>query len=242
MIENSKSVRLGVALKENKFFQVAEIILPFLLATIIIVIGKFFVGEDPILNQMVVWVSNIVMLCVVWVGLKARDEKWLHIGLSLKHAKLRTFLLSLAVFIAALAGFMFGAVIMANITGIPESADMSSYNALAGNLPLLIVALIAVFIASSFGEEVIYRGFLITRISELGGNSKTWIRLAVVISSIIFGLIHYDWGAMGMVQTGFMGLALGVSFLLVKRNLWTLVLAHAYLDAILMIQIYMGGN
>ena len=240
MIDNSTSTRLGVALKENKIFQVTEIVLPFLLAILIITSGTLFVGKDPIMHQVVVWVSNIAMLGVVWMGLRARGEKWSHIGLRLKHGKLRTFLLSLAVFIAALAGFMLGSIIMANITGIPESADMSSYNALAGNLPLLIVALIAVFIASSFGEEVIYRGFLITRISELGGNSKTWVRIAVLVSSIIFGLIHFDWGPMGMVQTGFMGLALGISFLLVKRNLWILVLAHAYLDAILMIQMYLG--
>ena len=118
---------------------------------------------------------------------------------------------------------------------------MSGYNYLQGNLPMLILALIAVFIVSSFGEEVIYRGFLITRISEIGANKKSWIRLAVVFSSVIFGLVHFDWGLMGVVQTGLMGLALGISFLLVKRNLWILVLAHAYMDAILMVQMYLGA-
>ncbi len=107
---------------------------------------------------------------------------------------------------------------------------------------MLLGALLAVFIVSSFGEEVIYRGFLITRISEMGGNGKNWLKVAVLISAIIFGLVHFEWGLTGIVQTGFMGLALGISFILVKRNLLALVLAHAYLDAILMIQMYLGGN
>ena len=97
---------------------------------------------------------------------------------------------------------------------------MSGYNYLQGNLPMLPGALLGIFIVSSFGEEVIYRGFLITRISEMAGNSKNWVKIAVLISAIIFGLAHFEWGLMGMVQTGFMGLALGISFLFVKRNLW----------------------
>ena len=85
-------------------------------------------------------------------------------------------------------------------------------------------------------------GYLITRISEMAGNSKNWLKIAVLISAIIFGLAHFAWGLMGMVQTGFMGLALGISFLFVKRNLWVLILAHAYMDTILMIQMYLGGG
>ena len=46
------------------------------------------------------------------------------------------------------------------------------------------------------------------------------------MSSLVFGLIHYTWGAAGVVQTTFMGLALAVSYLLVRRNLWIPVLAH----------------
>ena len=48
------------------------------------------------------------------------------------------------------------------------------------------------------------------------------------------------WGVMGIMQTTFMGLALGISYLLVKRNLWVLILAHAYMDTVLMVQMYLG--
>lgn len=43
-----------------------------------------------------------------------------------------------------------------------------------------------------------------------------------------------------MVQTGFMGLALAISFLVLQRNLWILILAHFYMDAILMVQMYLA--
>ncbi|MEE9190683.1 MAG: type II CAAX endopeptidase family protein [Candidatus Neomarinimicrobiota bacterium] len=228
------------ALKNNKLIQIIEILLVFFSAIVIIRIFQPLVGENPILRQSIVWIANIIMLFIVWLGIRLRGQGWSHFGVNKKFINLRSFLLSFVVFFAAVAGFVVGSIIMANITGIPESADMSRYNYLQGNLPMLLAALVAVFIVSSFGEEVIYRGFLITRIAEMGGNSKIFLKIAVLVSSVIFGLVHYEWGLMGIVQTGFMGLVLGISFLLVKRNLWILILAHAYMDAILMIQMYFG--
>jgi len=41
-----------------------------------------------------------------------------------------------------------------------------------------------------------------------------------------------------MVQTAFMGLALAIAYLVTKRNLWVLVLAHVYIDTLLLVQLY----
>ena len=62
-----------------------------------------------------------------------------------------------------------------------------------------------------------------------------------MISSVVFGLIHYTWGPAGMVQTGFMGLALGVCYLALGRRLWPLILAHAYLDTLLLVPIALAS-
>ena len=128
---------------------------------------------------------------------------------------------------------------MANLVGIPEPADMSKYDYLQGNLAMTILALASVYIVSSFAEEVIYRGFLINRITELTEGKKSSRLIAVVISSLIFGAIHSDWGITGMVQASCMGLALGASYFMVKRNLWVTILAHAYMDTILILQMYL---
>ena len=117
---------------------------------------------------------------------------------------------------------------------------MGGYDYMQGNLPMLLLALAGVYVVSSFGEEVIYRGFLINRITEMGDGSKTALRIAVVISAIVFGLVHFGWGLFGIVQTTFMGLALAIAYLVVKRKLWVLILAHAYMDTVLLVQVYLG--
>ncbi|MBT8258516.1 MAG: CPBP family intramembrane metalloprotease, partial [Bacteroidia bacterium] len=121
-------------------------------------------------------------------------------------------------------------------------ADMSNYAFLKDNLGMLILVLAGVYVVSSFGEEVIYRGFLINRFSEFGKDSKTIRIIAVILSAVIFGFVHYSWGPMGIVQTFFMGLALGLCYIYMKKRLWIMILAHAYMDTILMVQMYLASN
>ena len=239
-------IKLGELLLTNRIAKIIEILSVFLVAFLII---KVFVKTDsdsPLYNQFVVWIANIVMLTMVWAGLKIRGQNWQDFGLSFKTVSLKEalkiFLLSLLVFVLALLGFILGSIIMANITGIPQGADLSGYDYLKDNIVMLIITLCGVYVVSSFGEEVIYRAFLINRISELGLNSRKGRIIAVVLSAIVFGFVHYSWGPMGIVQTGFMGLALGLCYIYMKRRLWILILAHAYMDTILIVQIYLASN
>lgn len=238
---------IGVILRSNRLAKLAELLLVFLAAFSFIKLLSPLAGSNPVLKQAIIWVANIIMLTIVWIGLKLRGENWRTFGLGLKLVSwkegLKIFMLSLLVFVLAIAGFIVGSIIMANITGIPEgSADMSSYDYMKNNLGMFLLTLFGVLIVSSFGEEVIYRAFLINRLSELGLDGKSGRIITVIISSIVFGLVHYEWGPMGIVQTGFMGLALSICYIKIKRRLWILILAHAYMDIILMVQMYLNNN
>ena len=216
MIENeikATNTKIGIQLQTNRLFKIGEILLVFIAAFAFIGLTKPMVGEDPILKQAIVWFANILMLIIVWGGLKLRGESWKGFGLGIKsftwREGLKFFLLTLFVAVLAIAGFIIGSIVMANITGIPENANMEGYDYLKDNVGMLLLTLGGVYIVSSFGEEVIYRAFLINRITELGQGKKIATIIAVILSSIIFGLVHFEWGPMGIVQTGFMGLALG---------------------------------
>ena len=234
--------KIGRLLNTNRLAKVAEIILVFLVAFLFIKLFKSSQDSDLIYNQAVVWIANIIMLIMVFTGLKLRGESLEHFGFSFNKFgwkfAFKTVFLSILVFVLALCGFILGSIIMANIIGIPESSDMSGYDYLRNNVWMLLLTLGGVYIVSSIGEEVIYRAFLINRITELGLDSKKGKIIAVIISAILFGLAHYTWGIMGVVQTGFMGLALGLCYIYLKKRIWVLIFAHAFMDTILMLQIY----
>jgi len=233
---------LGRALLDNKLAQIGELLAVFLVAFAVIIGTGPLVGENALARHGVISVTILLMIFMIWIGLRLRGQNWQHFGLTFGcvswRTVIRSVLLSFVVFVAAVAAFAVGAIVMANIFGRPEGADMSSYDYLRGNLPMLILVLVSVYVTASFGEEVIYRGFLINRIAELGSGGKAAQRLAVIISSLVFGLIHSDWGLTGMVQTSLVGLALGVSYVLVRRNLWVTILAHGYMDTILILHLY----
>jgi len=237
--------KIGQLLQTNRIAKVGEIVGVFLVGLLLIQVLLPLAGDNIIVQQAIVWVANVAMLLLVWWGIRVRGQHWSDFGLTFGQItlkkSLRIFLQSLLVFVLATLAFVLGSIIMANISGIPQSADMSNYSYLQDNVFMLILTLIGVYIVSSFGEEIIYRAFLINRLQELGLATKTGTVLTVVISATIFGLAHYEWGAMGVVQTGFMGLVLGVCYLKFNHGLWIVIFAHAYMDTILMVQMYLAG-
>ncbi len=233
----------GEALKENRWAQLAELIFVFSPAMIVVIILGFIPTEDPLWPTVAISIAYVAMFGLIWLGITLRGEQWHSIGLHFKRPSVSqvgfTFLKSVPVFVFAVAAFIFGSILMANIVGIPQQADMTEYNYLQGNLPALLGSLACVYLTASFGEEVVFRGFLITRLQILfGGQTRMAMIFAVTLSSILFGFAHYGWGAMGIGQTACMGAALAVSFFLFKRNLWVVILAHGYMDTILLTQQY----
>ena len=232
----------GGALSTSKSLQVVELAGVLIVGAATVLIGVAMFGSGIVASIGSVWAANVLMLLVVYGGLRFRGQTWAHLGLEFGLPSSKVILItvfkSVPVFVLSITAFVVGAIVMAILFGRPESADMSKYDYLKGNLAMTVAALGSVYLVSSFAEEVIYRGFLITRVSELIENSKWAPRLAVVISSLIFGLVHSDWGLAGMVQASCMGLALGVSYLFFQRNLWVTILAHAYMDTILVLQMY----
>ncbi len=240
--EHAELTPLGRALLSSKLAQLGEFVVVFGAAFAVILAGLSWAGDDPLRYQTLAFGANVMMLLAVWLGLWLRGQTFTHFGLPFRfgdrRAIVRGIWQSIVILIAVLVTFLAAAVVMANLAGRPEGADLSGYNYLQGNLPRLLMALAGVYFISAFGEEVIYRGFLMNRIAELGGGGAWAWRAAVVVSSVVFGFIHSPWGVVGMVQTGAVGLVLGIAYLVVRRNLWANVLTHVYMDTVLLVPLY----
>lgn len=240
-IHNVKT-KIRHLLNTNKTVKISEILFIFILAFALIKVLTPYAGDNLLLKMGMIWCINILMLFLVWSGMKLRGQNWSDFGLRFRRLSskesMKVFLRSILVCVLAILGYGLGTIIMANISGMPESADMSNYEYLQNNFFMLILTLLGVYIVSSFGEEVIYRAFLIKRLSQLGLDSKYGKMAGVAISALIFGFAHYEWGLTGIVSTAFMGLVMGM-FYLKYNNLWILVLAHAYMDTLLLVPLFL---
>lgn len=83
-----------------------------------------------------------------------------------------------------------------------------------------------------FGEEFLFRGFMLNRLMVLTGESGNRVIIACFLQAVWFGAGHASQGLTGMVITGAIGFVLALAFLYrMNRNLWPLVIAHAMIDS-----------
>lgn len=85
--------------------------------------------------------------------------------------------------------------------------------------------------AVGFVEELVWRGYLMTRIEEVSGSP--W--KAILLTSVLFGFNHLYQGPAGVIFTTIDGLMYATVFAYTRR-LWPVALGHGLLDLILTIR------
>lgn len=128
--------------------------------------------------------------------------------------------------------------LIARATG--ELPDVSLFAPLVGDEVQLLFWLAMSWTLAAFMEEMVFRGWITARVAELAGLSGTAWVVAIVASSIVFGLVHVYQGASGVIATGLSGLIFGAAYLVSGRNLWCAILAHGLTDTIGFVMIYLG--
>jgi membrane protease YdiL (CAAX protease family) len=122
----------------------------------------------------------------------------------------------------------------------PPAVAPAQAEAITGNLPVALLALLLVWTFAAFGEEISYRGYLLTRAAEIGRGSTSAYWCGVAVVSVLFGIGHYYKGPAGMLDSGVAGLILGAAYLLSGRSLWASILAHGFIDTSAVVVTYLG--
>ena len=99
---------------------------------------------------------------------------------------------------------------------------------------------VALPLTAAIPEEILYRGFLIGRLTRLFGTSAGAPFLAVLAQALVFGSVHFQWGLGGIVVTAIMGAVWGFAYLLCGRNLWIVIIAHSMAHLALVAQLYVA--
>jgi membrane protease YdiL (CAAX protease family) len=122
----------------------------------------------------------------------------------------------------------------------PPAVPPAESGAITGNVKVALLALLVVWTFAAFGEEIAYRGYLLTRAADLGGRSTAAYWVGMVFVSVLFGYGHYYKGPSGIVDSAVAGLILGAAYMLSGRNLWTCILAHGFIDTFAVVVAFLG--
>lgn len=191
--------------------------------------------------------SLLLTLALLTLYLRASGLGWSAMGLIplpgwkaklkvLPQAGLTLVAFAVVVALTTIAGPALGLQFLADVPAGVEGR----WGDVAGNLPRYLLWLAIVWTAAAFGEEMFFRGYLITRLQRLFPGRWLGSVFAIVISALIFGYGHFYYqGWRGAVVTCGIGLAFGSMFLLFRRNLWPLILLHGVIDTLTFTAIFM---
>jgi uncharacterized protein len=112
------------------------------------------------------------------------------------------------------------------------------YQYLVGNTSALPEMAFVMIFGAGFGEELVFRGFLFERLGKLFGSGAGAKAAIVLLSSVLFGLVHYPaHGLFSAEQAVMTGIAFGTIFAFTGR-IWIPMVTHAAFDLTALAIIY----
>ena len=179
------------------------------------------------------------LLAFAWISLRLRKVTWRSIGLT----RYKTWPITLAWGVGAgLATEAFQLFIsqpfLVRVLG--KQPDLELFRALQGSLKWTLLAILGAWTLAAFGEEMVYRGYLMNRVADLFHRTRSaWI-VSLIVVHVGFGLAHAYQGITGIIDEGLAGLLLGIIYLRTGRNLAVPIVAHGLSDTIDLLLIFLG--
>jgi membrane protease YdiL (CAAX protease family) len=174
-----------------------------------------------------------------WISLRLRGQRWKDVGFTIVPNWPMLLFVGLLVGLGMEALELF--VTQPALTKLlGKGPDLSQLNSLIGNANKLVVALVLFWVVAAFGEELVYRGYLMNRVAGvLGSSNGAWI-VSFIFMIVLFGLHHFSQGVTGMSENMVDGAILGGLYLATGRNLLAPIIAHGIQDTVDALLIYSG--
>lgn len=208
-----------------------------ILSALELLLGAFIVIGHNVFHVLPNEVPILFVLGLV--SIRLRDGGWAAMGFKRPASWIRLVLIALA---AAVLRIVLGDLVIEPLAAHfwPPIVAPAGSEAISGNIGSVLVWLLLVWTWAALGEEVGYRGYLLTRAADMGGRTTVAYWIGVVVVAFLFGYGHYYKGPAGIVDSGVAGLILGAAYMFSGRNLWASILAHGFIDTFGVIALYLG--
>ena len=181
----------------------------------------------------------IPVLIFIWFFLKRRKENFGSLGFSFKRFGIKP------IFIGMLSGIIIFSfltwiffLLLEKLVELPP-VNLGDFAKLKGNTGFYIFLLIMGWIIGGFYEELVFHGFIFSRLEKIiAGHYATII--SFLLTNLIFALYHLQLGTSGVINALIAGVFYQALMLYYKRNMWYAIICHAVYDTIALTFIYGG--
>ena len=182
---------------------------------------------------------SIPILLFVWLYLKYFGEKFSDIGFSFKSFSLKSVLIGslAAVLLVSFLQLIFFPALEHFIDF--DDTEIGLYDFIRKSKWNYIFILIMGWLVGGLYEEIVFHGFIFTRLEKIF-TGKYSVLLSFLGTSLIFGAYHIQLGPAGAINAFIAGAAYHALALYFKRNLWYSIICHGVYDTIVISLIYMN--
>jgi uncharacterized protein len=179
------------------------------------------------------------LLLFGWLSLWARKLRWRDVGLSIFRNWKTTLALGVTAGVLMEAFELFvSQPLLVKLLGKPP--DFDDFRPLLGNWKLTLIFIALAWTVAAFGEELVYRGYLMNRVADLLNRTRGAWMLSLIVVHLGFGLAHIYQGVTGAIDEALMGFLMGVIYLRTGRNLAVPIVAHGVADTIDFVLFFLG--
>ena len=122
------------------------------------------------------------------------------------------------------------------ITGKPH--DYSLVEGVRGDPRTLAATVALVWVTVAFIEEILFRGFFMTELVKVLGQSGVALALNSFLTAMVFGLAHWYQGRSGVLSSGTISVLISLIFIWSGFNLWLVILLHGFIDTTYLVLMY----
>lgn len=200
------------------------------------IVGLIFLADD---KHLVPVSKTPFLLLLGWISLRVRGLRWRSVGL----IRNRSWPITLALGVAARLlmetfELFVSQPLLIRLTG--KQPDLSDFQALHGSVKLLSLGLALTWSLAAFGEEMVWRGYLMNRVAGLGKYTRRAWFVSLIAVNVAFGYAHSYQGITGIIDEGLMGVLLGLFYLGTGGNLSVPIIAHGVADTVDLLLIFLG--
>src|SRR6266496_3493134 len=182
----------------------------------------------------------LIVLLVVWLYLKyVTKENLSDLFFSFKRFESRSIWIGIIAALVLSVFFQYAWDPFVNWILPSARMDLSDFSSIRNNPIGYIIILLLALVVGGFYEEIVFHGFIFTRLEKIFHGKWNTI-FAFIVANLIFGLYHFQQGIKGILLATIAGVAYHVLILKFNRNLWYGLFFHAFFDFIGLTLIYLG--
>jgi membrane protease YdiL (CAAX protease family) len=183
---------------------------------------------------------SLVCFLLIVFYLKRQNKTLADVGLTRKGLSVHTFVVGILSAILWMAFIKIVYFPFINHFFRDYISDYTEYDFIKNNIKKLLAIMLAAWVVGGFYEEIVFRGFIQRTMQKWFSNYSLSFWMAGLLTSILFGLYHWQQGIFGVIPATLGGLYWTYLLKRYNGNLWYPIVSHASYDTIALIMIYFG--